>query len=161
MHNLKMSHKLIHCLNTNIDICNLQKAIKTQLRLIWKFEFWDSFPLMSFGAVEKLQPGFFGFFSQVHESRKMSLCEPQLAYQFHFFSLLLSSIQPCLNQTSSAQSVTIHWLSVSAALSPWFWLWSLATQLGLVLLASSALPCCFELDNVILQRVGPAAHSLH
>lgn len=169
MHNLKKcccfnnSHKLIHCLNTHMDICDLQKAIKTQLCLIWKFEFWDSFPLMSFGAVQKLELGFLAsFFPSTWKQKNVStVCEPQLTYRFHFFSLLLSSIQPYFNQTSSVQSVTIHWLGVSTALWPWFWLWSLATQLGLVLLASSALPCCFELDNVILQRAGPAARSLH
>lgn len=55
-------------------------------------------------------------------------------------------------------------LRVSAALWPQptlVWLSSLAAQLGSVVWASSPLPCCFGLDNVILQRAGPAAHSLH
>lgn len=111
---------------------------------------------MSFGAVEKLQPGFLASFFPKYMKAEKCLSVSHNSH-INFTSSLLSSIQPYFNQTSSAQSVTVHWLGVSAALWPWFWLWSLATQL----LASSVLPCCFELDHVILQRAGPAARSLH
>lgn len=43
---------------------------------------------------------------------------------------------------------------------PWSWQRSPAAQLGLVMLASPLFPCCLGLDNVILQRAGPTAHSL-
>lgn len=51
--------------------------------------------------------------------------------------------------------------SCSLASTDWFWLSSLAAQLGLVVWAGNPLPCCFGLDNVILLRTGPAARSLH
>ncbi len=82
----------------------------------------------------------------------MSLCEPQLTFQlymyqkmaFHF--LTLGFIPPYLVQSSSAQSMAIQRLDVSAALWPQqalVWLPSLAAQLGPVASASSPAPPLF------------------
>lgn len=60
-------------------------------------------------------------------------------FKFHY-----SFIQLCLIQSTR----------------PWSWQRSPAAQLGLVMLASPLFPCCLGLDNVILQRAGPIAHSL-
>lgn len=82
-----------------------------------------------------------------------------------FNSFTLSFTQPYLVESSSAQSVTVHWLGVSAALwsqqallfgsGPRLHSWARSCR------PAPSSPRCFGLDNVILHRAGLAARSLH